>query len=185
MAIFKPSNFKENLGELDAEQNNLFQCQVNTSGSSVKGYKMTIYDAEGANLLYDGNATDLGSPIKNKGTLSIQMGPDQFGDSIENGKNYQWTFRTYDAQIGSTVQPDTVVCTGYLVGSTRYVIWTRDNDKIENDMYLEFDTTGPNQMMPILEPNVDNIVLPSAGEKHREWEGKSWKRHREAGEHRM
>ena len=174
MAIFKPSNFKENLGELDAEQNNLFQCQVNTSGSSVKGYKMTIYDAEGANLLYDGNATDLGSPIKNKGTLSIQMGPDQFGDSIENGKNYQWTFRTYDAQIGSTVQPDTVVCTGYLVGSTRYVIWTRDNDKIENDMYLEFDTMGPNQMMPILEPNVDNIVLPSAGEKYRERHKITW-----------
>ena len=79
MAIYKPSNFNKNLGELDVEKENLFQCQANTSGSKIMGYKLTIYNKDGSELLYDGNATDFGSPIKNKGTVSISMGPDQFG----------------------------------------------------------------------------------------------------------
>ena len=174
MAIYKPSNFNKNLGELDVEKENLFQCQANTSGSKIMGYKLTIYNKDGSELLYDGNATDFGSPIKNKGTVSISMGPDQFGESIVNGKDYQWNFRLYDQQIGGTEQPDTVVCTGYLVGSTRYVIWTRNNDKIENDMYVEFKTTGSSQMMPILEPNVDNIVLPEDEEEYIERHKITW-----------
>ena len=63
---------------------------------------MQVLSIDGGTTLYDGNATDLGSRIKNKGTLAVSMGPDQFGSGIVNGKDYQWNFRTYDAQIGST-----------------------------------------------------------------------------------
>ena len=138
------------------------------------GYKITILSNDGASTLYDGNATDLGTNIRNKGTLAVSLGPGQFGSSIVNGKDYQWKFRTYDAQIGSTDQPDTLVCTGYLVGSTRYVIWTRNNNKIETDRYVEFKTTGSSQMMPILEPNTDNIVLPEDEEEYVERHKISW-----------
>ena len=172
--ILKPSNFQPNLQEIDVEQDNIFSCQVNTSGSAVMGYKMQVLSIDGGTTLYDGNATDLGSRIKNKCTLAVSMGPDQFGSGIVNGKDYQWNFRTYDAQIGSTTQPDTLVCTGYLVGSTKYVIWTRNNDAIQNDMYVEFKTTGSDSMMPILEPNVDNIVLPEDEEEYVERHKITW-----------
>lgn len=174
MAIFRNSNDSPNLAEIDVEEDNIFSCQVNTSGSAVMAYKITIYSGDGSETLYEGNATDLGSRIKNKGTLAVSLGPDQFGDGIVNGEDYQWTIRSYDAQVGSTARPDTVVCTGYLVGSTRYVIWTRNNDKIETDMYVEFKTTGPDQMMPVPDPNPDNIVLPEAEEEYRERHKISW-----------
>ena len=44
--------------------------------------------------------------------------------SLKNGKDYQWSIRTYNAPIGSTSQPNTKVCSGFLVGSTANVIWT-------------------------------------------------------------
>ena len=50
------------------EQDNIFSCQINTSGSAVMGYKITILSNDGASTLYDGNATDLGTNIRNKGT---------------------------------------------------------------------------------------------------------------------
>ena len=40
MAIYKPSNFYPNLREIDLTEDNTFTCQVNTSGETVKAYKI-------------------------------------------------------------------------------------------------------------------------------------------------
>ena len=41
-------------------------------------------------------------------------------------------------------------------------------------MYVEFKTTGSDSMMPILEPNVDNIVLPEDDEEYVERHKITW-----------
>ena len=170
MAIYKPSNMSPNLQEIDVTQDANFSCQVNTSGSAIQAYKIQILSGDGNSTLFDGIATDLGTNVKNKGQLIVQLNPDDFSDNnIVNGKDYQWNIRTYDAQVGSTVQPSTLVCTGFLVGSTKYVIWTKNNDKIQVDRWVQFSTNGTSQFMPVLQPNVDNVVLPAGNyvERHK------------------
>lgn len=183
MAIYKPSNLTPNLQEVDFDTPVDFSCQVNTSGSSVKAYKITIFSEQGDQKIYEQIARDLPKPILNKGQLEVSAQIQENGSTVEidtvtepteegqvliNGKNYQWSIRTYDAPVGSTTQPQTVVCTGFLVGSTQYVVWTKNNDKIETDRWIEFETTGPDQIFPIVGANEENIVLPAAGEKYRE-----------------
>lgn len=170
MAIYKPSNMSPNLQEVDVTQNTNFSCQVNTSGSAIQAYKIQILSGDGNSPLFDGIATDLGTKVKNKGQLIVQLNPSDFSENnIVNGKDYQWNIRTYDAQVGSNLQPTTLVCTGFLVGSTKYVIWTTNNDKIQTDRWVEFSTSDTSQFMPILQPNVDNLVLPTGAyvERHK------------------
>ena len=170
MAIYKPSNLSPNLQEIDVTEENNFSCQVNTSGSSIQAYKIQILSGDGNSTLFDGIATDLGTNVKNKDQLIVQLNPTDFSsNNIINGKDYQWNIRTYNAQVGSTNQPQTGVCTGFLVGSTSYVIWTNDNDKIQTDRWVEISTTGTSSFLPILEPNVENLVLPSGSytERHK------------------
>ena len=167
MAIYKPSNFSPLLQEVDITENNTFSCQVNTSGESVKAYKLSILDTEGETL-YESECTDLAVPVKNKNILNVENVSNALSSSLQNGKNYQWSIRTYNQSKGATTQPNTVVCTGYLVGSTQYVIWTNNNEKLAYDRYLEISTTGPDQIFPIVGSNPDNISLPQTGETFRE-----------------
>ena len=159
MSVYKSSNLEPNLTELDFTQDNTFSCQVNTSGESIKAYKYSILLNNTEDELYSSPGTDLAKPIKNKGTLSINDISNKLSDKLVNGKDYLWNIRVYDAIIGSTTQPITKVCSGYLVGSTKYVIWTGNNEKLHYDRYIEFETTK-DDMMPILEPNSNNLVLP-------------------------
>ena len=68
---------------------------------------------------------------------------DALQSNLKNGKDYQWGIRTYNTTKGYTKQPNTVVCNGFLVGSTKYVILTKKNDEIVEYRYLEIETTGP------------------------------------------
>lgn len=165
MAVFKPSNHSPNLSEIDLTQKNEFNCQVNTSGESIRAYKLQILSERGDEVICDGKKRTINgvtyenagidcSPIKNKGFLKISdisQGADIIsGKSLENGKNYQWGLRTYGAPIGSKDQPRTIVCEGYIVGSTQYVIWVNmgdatekdrkvANDNLQSDRYIEFN----------------------------------------------
>ena len=71
MAVYKPSQFIPSLDEIDANQNNTFSCQVNTSGNPAKAYKLDILSIDGETTIYDGAATNLSSQVLNKGRLQI------------------------------------------------------------------------------------------------------------------
>ena len=128
MAVFKSSNHAPSLSEIDLNESNDFTCQINTSGESVQAYKIQILSGRGDEVLVDGNANDgkgtnLTIPVKNKGILRVKSDAITDKSKLINGKDYQWGIRTYTAPIGSTAQPKTLVCNGFIVGSTQYVIW--------------------------------------------------------------
>lgn len=93
---------------------------------------------------------------------------------MQNNNDYFWNVRLYNALIGSENKPNTLVCSGFLTGSTKYVIWTGNNDKLEYDLWVEFKTTGSSNIFPILEPNTDNLTLPKEGEEFRERKQIDW-----------
>ena len=174
MAVYKPSQFIPSLDEIDANQNNTFSCQVNTSGNPAKAYKLDILSIDGETTIYDGAATNLSSQVLNKGRLQIpNVSNTTSGMSkLVNGKDYQWGARIYDAIVGSTAQPKTLVCSGYLVGSTRYVLWTTTDytttpDALVMDRWIEFNMSNQSNYLPVPIPNPDNIVLPTGAYRER------------------
>ena len=176
MSIYKASNLQPHLQEVDVEQNNTFSCQVNTSGTPVYAYKMDILSIDGEKEIYKGNAVELATPIENKEFLDIpNINKQATGmHDLDNGKDYQWKVRTYEAPVSSTQQPQTLVCSRFLTGSTRYVIWTNNSDQILMNRWVEFSTIGTNQLMPPPIPNSDNMVLPQEGETFIERKQISW-----------
>ena len=114
MALFKPSNFYPNLEEIDLNENNTFSCQINSSGSSVKAYKIWFLSENNETIL-ESKAANLQIPIKNKNFLNINNLQDLEGyNKMKNGNNYKWGIRVYDAEIGSTKKPDTLICHYFL-----------------------------------------------------------------------
>ena len=174
MSVFKSSNFSPNLSEIDITKNNEFSCQVNTSGESIKAYKIQILSGNGEELVAETDCINTTVPIKNKNFLKVIGTKDALQSNLKNGKDYQWGIRTYNTTRGSTKQPNTVVCNGFLVGSTKYVIWTKNNDEIIEDRYLEIETTGPDQIFDIIGANEDDIKKPIEGEVHRERHKIEW-----------
>ena len=158
MAIYKPSNFYPNLEEIDLDENNTFSCQINTSGNSAKAYQLKFLTEDNVEVAKK-NAVDLTSYVKNKAFLNIDNINSTNYSELTNGNNYKWTIRVYDAPLNSTAQPDTLICSGFLVGSTENVIWTTNNKKIEAERWIEFKTTS-SQMMPLLETETD-LTLPT------------------------
>ena len=158
MAIYKPSNFYPNLEEIDLDENNTFSCQINTSGNSVKAYQLKFLTEDNVEIAKK-DAVDLTSYVKNKAFLNIDNINSTNYSELTNGNNYKWTIRVYDASLNSTAQPDTLICSGFLVGSTENVIWTTNNKKIEAERWIEFKTTS-SQMMPLLETETD-LTLPT------------------------
>ena len=174
MAVYKPSQFIPSLDEIDANQNNTFSCQVNTSGNPAKAYKLDILSIDGETTIYDGAVTNLSSQVLNKGRLQIpNVSNTTSGMSkLVNGKDYQWGARIYDAIVGSTAQPKTLVCSGYLVGSTRYVLWTTTDytttpDALVMDRWIEFNMSNQSNYLPVPIPNPDNMVLPTGAYRER------------------
>ena len=174
MAVYKPSQFIPSLDEIDANQNNTFSCQVNTSGNPAKAYKLDILSIDGETTIYDGAATNLSSQVLNKGRLQIpNVSNTTSGMSkLVNGKDYKWGARIYDAIVGSTAQPKTLVCSGYLVGSTRYVLWTTTDytttpDALVMDRWIEFNMSNQSNYLPVPIPNPDNMVLPTGAYRER------------------
>ena len=141
MAIFKSSNHTPNLQEIDITKENTFSCQVNTSGESIKAYKIYTLSSTGEEKTFIKD--NLETPLKNKGYFKKKVDSTNLQKGLINGKDYQWGIRLYNAELNSNKQPNTVVCNGYLVGSTKYVIWTDNNENIVEDRYLEIETTGP------------------------------------------
>ena len=174
MAVYKPSQFIPSLDEIDANQNNTFSCQVNTSGNPAKAYKLDILSIDSETTIYDGAATNLSPQVLNKGRLQIpNVSNTTSGMSkLVNGKDYQWGARIYDAIVGSTAQPKTLVCSGYLVGSTRYVLWTTTDytttpDALVMDRWIEFNMSNQSNYLPVPNPNPDNMVLPTGAYRER------------------
>lgn len=165
MALFKPSNFYPNLEEIDLNEENVFSCQINSSGNSVKAYKIWFLTEDNDDI-FSSEATILDIPIKNKKFLNINNLKTLDGyEKLKNGNNYKWNIRVYDALVGSEAQPDTLICSGFIVGSTQNVIWTNNNDKLEYDRWIEFKTTGPSSMMPILKSVDEDLELPQEEEE--------------------
>lgn len=158
MAIYKPSNFYPNLEEIDLDEDNTFSCQINTSGNSVKAYQLKFLTEDNVEVAKK-NAVNLSSYVKNKAFLNIENINSTNYSELTNGNNYKWTIRVYDAPLNSTSQPDTLICSGFLVGSTENVIWTTNNKKIEAERWIEFKTAS-SQMMPLLETETD-LTLPT------------------------
>lgn len=158
MAIYKPSNFYPNLEEIDLDEDNTFSCQINTSGNSVKAYQLKFLTEDNVEVAKK-NAVNLSSYVKNKAFLNIENINSTNYSELTNGNNYKWTIRVYDAPLNSTSQPDTLICSGFLVGSTENVIWTTNNKKIGAERWIEFKTTS-SQMMPLLETETD-LTLPT------------------------
>lgn len=168
MAIYKPSNFYPNLEEIDVTEDNIFTCQVNTSGTTVKAYKIKILSSDNIEL-YLPSAVQLSSSnyVENQGILQMPMLSSSY-TNITNGNNYKWSVRVYEAVLNSTAQPQTLVCTGYLTGSTASVMWSTDFSAIQQNRWVQVNTTitsgVPNNMLAILPPNNDNLVYPADGE---------------------
>lgn len=146
-------------------QSNTFSCQVNTTGENVLAYKLSFLSTSTGLVIDESEATTFSTPIKNKKIATFPSINNANFPGVANGNDYYWNVRLYNAAIGSTAQPNTLVCSGYLVGTTQYVVWTNNNDKIAYDMWIEFNTTGSSQMFPILEPNTENLQLPGSGEQ--------------------
>lgn len=154
MAIYKSSNCSPQLSEIDFTKNNIFSCVVNTSGEPVKAYKLKIMSESGDETYYDPAAVDLLVPVQNKEVLEMKLAAQATSSNLTNGKNYSWGVRTYNAPINSAAQPNTLVAEGYIVGSTKYVIWSKISkdktsilEQLKYDRYIEFTDINPDYMM--------------------------------------
>ena len=107
MAVYKPSNLTPNLEEIDFTENNTFTCQVNTSGENVVAYKYEIINNNSEIKAYESAGINLTTPVKNKGILTINDVSSALNSALQNGKDYQWGIRVYDAPINSQNQPIT------------------------------------------------------------------------------
>lgn len=174
MAVYKPSNFYPNLQEIDLTKENEFSCQINTSGENIQAYKIQILSSDGSEKIAETDTINLNPSIKNKKFLKTNVINSSLSQKLVNGKNYQWGIRTYNAKKGTTQQPNTLVCSGFLVGSTKYVIWSNNNKEIVEDRYLEIETTGPEQIFDIIGKNEEGIKKPESGEKYRERHKIEW-----------
>lgn len=181
----------------DEWQANIFEAQVNTTGENVLGYRLKILENNTEDDLWVSNYISLpkkstnyfGKPgVKNKDFVkTYYLDSEQYTSSenfiinrnkipaLRNGKDYQWMIRMYDAVQGSTAQPITKVCDGFLVGSTNYVIWCNIaedntlNDLLLYDRYVEFTpkSGSSGNIFPFL-TNEDEIEYPpSTGTKER------------------
>lgn len=175
MPLYKPSNMQPSLSEIDITKTNTFSAQINSSGSTVKAYKFQLWSGDGNELLYDGNSQTLGVNhyIKNKGTLEFSVTPSMLGSSnkMKNGRDFQYGIRVYEAPLGSSAQPQTFVCSGFLVGTTKYVIWTLSSPTLlEEGKYVEITASSQSAILPPTAPNQDNITYPKSypyKERHR------------------
>lgn len=168
MAIYKSSNLQPSLAEIDVtnEKDSVFSCQVNTSGTTVKAYKINILSGDGTKeILAPSAPTELPKPLINKAILTSNDINSTNVPALINGENYQWNIRTYELlprYNGTTKlndnQPKTLICSGFLVGSTASVLWVPNNEAILYDMWVEIK--GIN-FMPLPDGNPDNIVLPT------------------------
>ena len=172
MSVFKSSNHTPNLQEIDITKENTFSCQVNTSGESIKAYKIYTLSSTGEEKTFIKD--NLETPLKNKGYFKKKVDSTNLQKGLINGKDYQWGIRLYNAELNSNKQPNTVVCNGYLVGSTKYVIWTDNNENIVEDRYLEIETTGPDQIFDIIDNDDKTLVKPATGVKHIERHKIEW-----------
>lgn len=156
MAIYKVSNMSPQLKEVNLDKDNKFTAQVNTSGESVQAYKMQILSGKGDEVIYDPMyPTELSKPVKNGNVLeinNINKSLHDEGKEFNNGKDYQWGVRVYNQRPGAEEQPNTVVCSGFEVGSTKNVIWSR----INKDNKLENLLNEYNNMIPSNRPNIDS-----------------------------
>lgn len=177
--LYKSSNLNPNLTEIDVTENNILSAQVNTTGTTVKACRVKIITGDGNDVLYDSDngysstnlPPNLKKPVVNKGIVNFDLTSEICtANNVVNGKDYQWNIRTYEAKRGSTAQPQTTVCQGFLVGSTKSVIWTSyvENSDINNaliyDKYIEikgYDSSGNSNFMPLPDPNTEQLVIPT------------------------
>ena len=168
MAIYKSSNLQPSLAEIDVtnEKDSVFSCQVNTSGTTIKAYKINILSGDGTKeILAPTTPTELPKPLINKAILTSNKINSTTVPALTNGQDYQWNIRTYELlprYNGTTKlndnQPKTLICSGFLVGSTTSVLWVPNNEAILYDMWVEIK--GIN-FMPLPDGNPDNVVLPT------------------------
>lgn len=166
--VFKPSNTNPNLSEIDVtnKKDSVFSCQVNTSGTTIKAYKINLLSGDGTKeILAPTTPTELPKPLINKAILTSNNINSTNVPALINGENYQWNIRTYELlprYNGATKlndnQPKTLICSGFLVGSTTSVLWVPNNEAILYDMWVEIK--GIN-FMPLPDGNPDNVVLPT------------------------
>lgn len=166
--VFKPSNNLPSLSEIDVtnEKDSIFSCQVNTSGTTIKAYKINILSGDGAKEILAPTApTELPKPLINKAILTSNEISSTKVPALTNGQDYQWNIRTYELlprYNGTTKlndnQPKTLICSGFLVGSTTSVLWVPNNEAILYDMWVEIKGTN---FMPLPDGNPDNVVLPT------------------------
>lgn len=166
--VFKPSNNLPSLSEIDVtrEKDSVFSCQVNTSGTTIKAYKINILSGDGTKeILAPTTPTELPKPLINKAILTSNEINSTKIPALTNGKDYQWNIRTYELAPrynGTTKlndnQPKTLICSGFLVGSTTSVLWVPNNEAILYDMWAEIKGTN---FMPLPDGNPDNVVLPT------------------------
>ena len=73
MAVYKPSNCTPFLGAIDLTKPQYFRCEVNTSNTPVKAYKLQITDSVN-NVIFEGdNWTNLTVPVLNGSLFDIQV----------------------------------------------------------------------------------------------------------------
>lgn len=198
--IYKASSLSPNLNEIDilSTSRNPFQAQVNTLGTSVKAYSVNILSGDGATTILNQPSQALGQEIRNKEQLSLTLTVPKSGDQVtfveegkkgltttakcedgqtlQNGKDYQWNIRMYENHSPRTTDedPTTLVCSGFTVGSTTSVIWvdlsniSKESDKqvvkdqLKYDRWIEISASSKNDgMMAITLPNEDNLAYPT------------------------
>ena len=89
--VFKPSNTNPNLSEIDVtnEKDSIFSCQVNTSGTTIKAYKINILSGDGTKeILAPTTPTELPKPLINKAILTSNDINSTNVPALTNGQDY-------------------------------------------------------------------------------------------------
>lgn len=92
--LFQPSYPYPYLSDIDATEENTFDCYINAEGgTTVVGYNLTIHDLSG-NVIYTTNDQILTTPIYSQQTLNITI-PSTSG--MINGYDYTWNIKLIES----------------------------------------------------------------------------------------
>lgn len=143
--LFQPSYLYPYLSDIDATEENTFQCYINAEGgTTVTGYVLTIHDLSGTQIYSDAQTLD--TPLYAQQTLTITI-PTTSG--LINGYDYTWNIKLIETkadiwvafgsiQEGDNTTTQLILRKNWLVSSGDWIVI--NNQKVKMTSYDS--TTG-------------------------------------------
>ena len=136
--LFQPSYPYPYLSDIDATEENTFDCYINAEGgTTVIGYNLTIHDLSG-NVIYTTNDQTLTTPIYSQQTLNITI-PSTSG--MINGYDYTWNIKLIESladiwvafgtiQEGDNTTTQLILRKNWLISSGDWIVINNQRVKI-------------------------------------------------------